>query len=103
MKNSAGIITLGLSVAVLIMTKADLKREQQRAEHAKELQQELQSLCRETVNLNVVQREASRRKELTSELESEILEQQRIINDRLEEIRKGQKQTFFSGQSSDNR
>jgi len=86
-KNSVGIITFGLSLAMLIWTKADLKREQQRAEKAKELQQELRDLCQETVNLNVVQRNAYRRNQLTDELEREILEQQAAINNRLKEIR----------------
>ena len=95
-KNSAGIITLGLSVAALIMTKVDLKREQQRAEKAKELQQELRDLCQEAVNLNVVQRNAYRRNQLTDELEREILEQQAAINDRLKEIQTKQSQPFSS-------
>lgn len=95
-KNSAGIITLGLSVAALIMTKVDLKREQQRAEKAKELQQELRDLCQEAVNLNVVQRNAYRRNQLTDELEREILEQQAAINNRLKEIQTKQSQPFSS-------
>lgn len=86
-KNSVGIITLGLSIAALIMTKSNLKHEQQRVEKAKELQRELRGLCQEAVNLNVVQRNAYHRNQLTETLEHEILEQQAAINERLNEIR----------------
>ena len=100
-KNSAGIITFGLSVAALIMTKVDLKREQQRAEKTKELQQELRDLCQEAISLNAVQRNAYHRNQLTDELEREILEQQAAINNRLKEIRMIQSIHSPSGSSFD--
>jgi hypothetical protein len=80
----------GIAMIAVWVTGADLKREQERERSIKDTRDELRELCREAASLDVVQRDARRRHELTEDLERKILEHQDSIISRLKEIREKQ-------------
>lgn len=86
-KNSFGIITFTLGIINLGLAKQDLKREQERVNHIKDLRRELGQLCQEAISLKVALNEdTDERNRLAGELEAEIRAQQAAINERLQEI-----------------
>ena len=85
-KRSFGLVSFTLGIVALVMTKSDLKKEQKRVEHIKELRRELGQLCQESISLKAAMKDAEQRNRVADELEAEIRQQQEAINKRLEEI-----------------
>ena len=86
-KNSFGLITFTLGIINLGLAKQDLKREQERVNHIKDLRRELGQLCQEAISLKVALNEdTGERNRLAGELEAELRAQQEAINQRLNEI-----------------
>jgi hypothetical protein len=85
-KQSFGLVSFTLSIIALVMTKSDLKKEQRRVDHIKELRRELGRLCQESISLKAALKDADQRNHLADNLETELRQQQEAINKRLEEI-----------------
>ena len=85
-KHSHGIIDKGLALIRLLFAKADYAKEQERVERVKTKREALYGLCKDAIDLSTTLKEAKLRSDLTDEIVSDILEQQELINKRLEEI-----------------